>query len=384
MRQSRRFIKESREAKEAKEPEQKGRRAMKATLTVAVVVVVLLLPGGERTAGSAPTAGLMPAAGVDARMGTAPYPKSSITRQGTWSNGTPMSLYRSEHAATMLNGRIYVAGGLAGPDNNFTGVTLSFASYDPATDTWREEDPVPEELHHMGIAALGGRIYITGGYTDSDFTVDNNKVYVYDPGAPPGSRWTRAADMPDNRAAHASAAIGGLLYVVGGVGPNSAQLWVYNPATNSWDTTRAPLPTQREHLTAVGLNGKLYAIGGRWFGFGNVGTLEEYDPAINTWTTRPSMPTPRSGLTAAVVHGRIHVTGGEDLGSSHTFNEHEVYNPAVNSWSTFVNMPTARHGVPSASIDNRWYVIGGGLHAGNETYSSLTNIVEVFTLQVNN
>jgi hypothetical protein len=46
-------------------------------------------------------------------------------------------------------------------------------------------------------------------------------------------------------------------------------------------------------------------------------------------------------------------------------------------------MPTSRHGLPSASIDNRWYVIGGGLLAGNQTYTSLTNIVEVFTLWVN-
>src|SRR3954471_19311368 len=110
--------------------------------------------------------------------------------EGTWSNAAGMALYRSEHAASVLNGRIYVAGGLAGPDNNFAGVTSSFASYDPVADSWREEELVPEELHHMGIAALDGRIYITGGYTDSDFTVDNKKVYVFNPEAPAGSRWT--------------------------------------------------------------------------------------------------------------------------------------------------------------------------------------------------
>ena len=328
-------------------------------------LVVALLAGGTLTAARA---GLF---------------KPGIERQGAWSNSAPMAIYRSEHAAVMLNGRIYVAGGLAGPDNNFTGVTRSFASYSPATNSWLEEEEVPEELHHMGIAALGGRIYITGGYTDPDFNVDNNKVYVFNPDAAAGSQWTRAADMPENRAAHASVATGGLLYVVGGVGPNNAQLWVYNPATNSWDSSRAPLPTQREHLTAVALDGKLYAIAGRWIGQGNMGTLEEYNLATNAWTTRPSMPTPRSGLTASVVAGRIHVTGGEDLGSSQTYNQHEVYNPRSNSWAAFQNMPTSRHGLPSASIDNRWYVIGGGLLAGNQTYTSLTNIVEVFTLWVN-
>jgi hypothetical protein len=41
-------------------------------------------------------------------------------------------------------------------------------------------------------------------------------------------------------------------------------------------------------------------------------------------------------------------------------------------------MPTARHGLPSAVVRGRWYVIGGGLLAGNKTYNSLSNIVEVF------
>jgi N-acetylneuraminic acid mutarotase len=293
---------------------------------------------------------------------------------GTWATAQPAPIYRSEMAAAVLNDRIYVAGGLAGPSPNFTGTTYAMQSYDAATDSWREETSVPERLHHLGMATLGGLIYITGGYTGEDFTPDNEITWVFDPTT---NAWSRAADMPAPRAAHASVALGGLLFVVGGVGPNSHELWVYDPSTNTWDRTRAPLPTIREHLTAVGLNGKLYVIGGRWSNV-NVATLEEYDPATNTWTGRPSMPTARSGLTSSVVNGRIHVTGGEDLFSSKTYNQHEVYDPALNAWGVFPNMPTSRHGIPSATVNGRWYVIGGGLLAGGGTYQSLSNIVEVF------
>ena len=174
------------------------------------------------------------------------------------------------------------------------------------------------------------------------------------------------------------AAIEGRLYVVGGVGPASEQTWLYDPATDRWDTAPAPLPTRREHLAVTVLNGKLYAVGGRWGDAGNLAVLEIYDPAAGTWTRGPDLPTPRSGLTASGLKGRIHVTGGESLSLARTFSEHEAYDPSSEAWSTLADLPTARHGLASAAVDGRWYVIGGGTKAGALTFVSLTDLVEVF------
>ncbi|MGA7733713.1 MAG: kelch repeat-containing protein, partial [Chloroflexia bacterium] len=69
----------------------------------------------------------------------------------------------------------------------------------------------------------------------------------------------------------------------------------------------------------------------------------------------------------------------EDLSSANTYYQHEVYDPATNTWATLPRMPTARHGLASGAANGRWFVIGGGLFAGNQTYTSLTNIVEAFT-----
>jgi N-acetylneuraminic acid mutarotase len=299
---------------------------------------------------------------------------------GTWTNSAPMPNYRSEMSAVALDGKIYVAGGFAGSSQNFEDVTTAFHYYDTATNTWHEAPPVPHKLHHLAMSALGGRIYITGGYKDSDFDPDQTAVWVFHPHAKASAAWKRAADMPAPRGAHTSVALNGLLYVIGGVTSNSTALWAYNPASNTWNTKLAPMPTRREHLTATAANGKLYVIAGRWLPSpGNTGTLEEYDPATDTWTAKANMPTPRSGLTSAVIDGKIHVTGGEDLSSSKTYNQHEVYDPATNTWATYPAMPTARHGLASAAVNGKWYVIGGGLLAGNQTYVSLANIVEVFT-----
>src|SRR5204863_9424185 len=116
--------------------------------------------------------------------------------------------------------------------------------------------------------------------------------WVYRPLA---DSWQPAADMPAPRAAHASVVLDGLLYVVGGVGPRSNELWIYDPETNLWNSSRAPMPTAREHLTASAVDHKLYVIGGRWSA-GHLRTVEEYDPNTNTWTRKHDIPTTRGGL----------------------------------------------------------------------------------------
>ena len=137
-----------------------------------------------------------------------------------------MPTARSELTSATLHGRIYVAGGIAQ-----LGASTDFAVYDPQADVWAELPPLPEDLHHLGAAAAGGRIYVTGGYTDIAFGQKSPRTWVYDPGA---RQWTQAADMPAPRAAHAMAG-SDRLYVVGGVGPRSEELWVYDPAADGWE-----------------------------------------------------------------------------------------------------------------------------------------------------
>lgn len=290
---------------------------------------------------------------------------------GPWTRGESLPTARSEIDAAVLDGRIYVAGGL-------TGLATSdvLEVYDSATGKWARRAPLPAAVHHLGVAAAGGRVYVTGGYEGLFFDPDQRAVWAYDPES---DVWQQAADMPAPRAAHRLAAIDGKVYVVGGVGPEPTALWAYDPGTDSWDTSREPLPTAREHLAVAVVEGKLYAIGGRWKGRGNLAVLEVYDPATDTWRRLPDMPTPRGGHTAAVLNGRIHVAGGEILGViGETFAAHEVYDPRIGTWSQAEPLPTARHGLTSATLGARWYVIGGATRAGWRTPFTLTDRVEVY------
>ena len=98
-------------------------------------------------------------------------------------------------------------------------------------------------------AAMGGKIYVTGGETGNDELV--NSVYVYDPQA---DAWTQLASMGIARRTHASAVVGGMLYVFGGysAGGRLSTAEVYDPASNSWAPVTS-LTSERQAMAAIAL-----------------------------------------------------------------------------------------------------------------------------------
>jgi hypothetical protein len=155
-----------------------------------------------------------------------------------------------------------------------------------------------------------------------------------------------------------------VIYVVGGVGPEQEAALVYDAAADAW-RQGARMAAPREHLAAAIANGKVYAIGGRWSDRGNVGTVEEYDPATDSWVERAPLPTARGGLAAATVDlaegERIFVVGGESFGEgSRTFEENEAYDPVADTWRTEAPMLISRHGLGAAAVDDYLFAIAGG------------------------
>ncbi|MDX1616832.1 MAG: kelch repeat-containing protein, partial [Candidatus Promineifilaceae bacterium] len=279
---------------------------------------------------------------------------------------------RSELAATSLDGRLYVGGGLG-----LTGASKAFEVYDVEGGTWQTVADLPESLHHFGLAALDEGLLVSGGYAGNTLSDATASTWIYDPAA---DSWSAGTPMPAARAAHAAVSLDGLVYVVGGEGDRATELWVYDPAADSWQTAPGTLPTAREHLGAAALDGKLYVVGGRRPRVGNLATLEIYDPATGAWERGPDMPTARGGITAAALDGRLHVAGGEDFNRSPscTFDQHEVFDPATDRWDSYPDLPTPRHGLSGAVSAGRWYVIGGGTKAAALTVVSTSDAVEVY------
>src|SRR5204863_6207515 len=220
-------------------------------------------------------------------------------------------------------GKMYVFCGLA-PGWKPIGMAYE---YDPATDKWIKKKPMPLLSHHVAFTEYRGKIYAFGGFvlpaSGPPAWVPLNNAWEYDPVA---DSWKALAPMPTKRGSPIAAAVGDKIYVIGGATtpPGSNETAVhparphvsvgtveeYDPATNTW-RTRTSMPTPRNHATAGVVNGKVYVIGGRVGGAfigvsTNIDVVEEYDPANDTWgAIRARMPTPRSALASGTHGGEI-------------------------------------------------------------------------------
>lgn len=295
----------------------------------------------------------------------------AAAQQAPWRAGPPMPTARSEVHAALLDGCIYVAGGIGG---NFT--TAAFECLDLAKQSWRKLAPLPRTAHHAPIAALGGRIWLAGGYSGLTFSLLEPSLRTYDPTR---DRWDTPDKMPGRRAAHVLVTLGDRLYIAGGTGDRPQEVWSYDAAMKQWRTDHAKLPRAIEHAGAAVHAGKLWIFGGRWPGEGEFKSVYVYDPARDAWERGPDMPDTRGGHTVAVLGSKAYVLGGERLGTGVVETEMLVFDFAVRTWTTAPRSASpaiGRHGVASIGASNCVWLIGGGTEAGWRTLFTASGAVE--------
>ena len=252
----------------------------------------------------------------------------------------------------------------------------------PKGGKWELADAMPEPRQEASPAALGNMIYLIGGYGSDG--IASTLVQVYDTD---GKKWKQAAPMAEGLHHIGVAAVDGKIYVVGGFtksfrerGPVES-LWQYDPATDRWER-RAPLPTPRGALAVAALDGKIYAMGGERFSaagskekYEPVADVAVYDPKANAWEVLPPMRQKRDHLVAAAIGGRIYAVSGRER-PNYMLRTTEEYNPATRTWSDRAPMPSGRSGGAGAVVNDRLYVFGG---EGNEDNSLGTfNQVEFY------
>lgn len=270
-----------------------------------------------------------------------------------WERLSPVPTERTEVAAAVAGGRILVAGGFADPDRTVATVEV----YDIASDAWSAAPDLPAAVNHAMAASVAGEVYVVGGYLADGPPSD--AAFVFRDG-----RWEALPPMPEPRAAGGAAVANGMLYVVGGVGPAGVadRTMVFDPATGGWSVADG-LRTPREHMGVVGLDGRVYAVGGRAGSLAGFDDAEVYDPGSGTWTPLPDLPTPRGGMAAAATtNGFVAAAGGEEEGG--TFDEVEAFDVDAERWIALPPMPTARHGVGVVADGTTVYVIAGGVDPG--------------------
>jgi hypothetical protein len=121
------------------------------------------------------------------------------------------------------------------------------------------------------------------------------------------------------------------------------------------------MPTARTYVSTSAVNGKIYAMGGKLShpGFQGLATVEEYNPATNTWTKKADMPTARASFSTSVVNGKIYAIGGLTTGELNHLSLVEEYDPATDTWTRKADMPTARIALSTSAVNGKIYAIGG-------------------------
>ncbi len=296
-------------------------------------------------------------------------PYSAGPGLGAWITKAGLIHSRSEVAAAAVGGKMYVLGGYA--DGN---VAQSLnEEYDPKTDTWRERAPLLRGGNHIAAIGLDGKLYVIGGMTlqNAEAFAD---VSAYDPTT---DKWTARAPLPEPLGSMAVVATGGVIHAMGGAGGTTADNrhtvavhYIYDPQSNTW-TKGISLPDPREHFNLLALGGKIYAIGGRIENYSqNMQTIFSLDLSDKNakWLTLPLMPIPRSGTQAAVLDGKIFLFGGEKFGG--VFNNTEMFDPVTLRWSEMTPMPIGRHGTQAVVLGNMIFIPAGGPLNGGEAQTN--------------
>jgi len=301
-----------------------------------------------------PGAADLPGAPVDpARPG---QPATAVPSAVTaWRARAAAPTSRQEVAGAVVDGRIWVVGGLTAGD-----ASTKVEAYDPAADRWTAGPDLPLALHHLAVVAYRDEVVVVGGFGRGAadlYDGPTDRVLALRNGA-----WVDLPRLRRPRGAAAAAVVGDRIVLVGGrdddglIGPTE----VFDGT--SW-TDAAAIPTPRDHLAAASDGQAVYAVGGRALDPNRMfPALERFDPIRNTWETLPAMPTARGGLGASVLDNQLVVTGGES--SSEVFPQVEIYDLAARTWRAVRPMPTPRHGHAQATVAGTVYTLVGGRQAG--------------------
>ncbi|WP_018254635.1 S8 family serine peptidase [Salinispora mooreana] len=241
-----------------------------------------------------------------------------------------------DNSAVTLDGRVYSIGGGTG-----SGLERKVWVYDPDADSWSELPELAGSRAKPGVAAVGGKIYVTGGWADNgnpDATVD-----VFDPDTESWSRLDGVTN-PAPVAAAGTAVAGDKIYLVGGCTDGactaSDETVAFDPQTETF-TTRAPYPHPVSWMSCGGIGDQVYCAGGT--GGSDYTDAHRYDPASDTWSQVADMPLDLWGSSYTAAGGMLVLAGGVTGGSTTVTNRTIAYDPASATWQDLPNTEFGRY-----------------------------------------
>lgn len=290
---------------------------------------------------------------------------------GMLTASAPMVVGRALHSATrLMDGRVLVVGG------GTPGTAIARAEiFDPATGIARAIAMSTGRLGHTATLLPNGTVLVIGGGYGSDPALRTAELFD------PATDTFRSTGAPvEPRTDHAAVLLrSGKVLVLGGdasgVGAApTATAELYDPATGQFTSTGSMLAPRRPYGVVLMADGTVLVPGGTSADKSVVASAEVYDPASARFTRTGALLAAREKHTAALLRdGTVLVIGGSnETNGSGRLTSSEVYDPRTKTFSAGPALHGSRHKIVSIALGNGSVLVAGGGRDLAELYDPAT------------
>jgi len=238
---------------------------------------------------------------------------------------------------------------------------------------WKEASYLIAPRAGAATVVVNGYIYVIGGIDGANFVGITEYAKIADDGSL--SPWQQTSLLNEERGFVDAVTKDGYIYVVGGGnGPNGKNLLrsVERAKVNDdgslglWKTLKSGMVMPRRCSKTLIKNNFIYALGG--FAGALLDNVERAeilpDGSLGPWSMEDAtMTIPRYVNSVKESHGNAYVLGGHDQTQGVGITDVEWTVPAddggAKDWKKTTSMQTGRYGLASASHKDSIYVVGG-------------------------
>ena len=141
----------------------------------------------------------------------------SFAQSGIWTTKAPMLSPRAQMAVAVAGGTIYTLGGIS-PTFFPLSIVGMVDAYNPVTNRWSSKAPMLTPRTYPAAGVVEGIVYVVGGLAppteDNPLAEHLSTMEAYDP---KNDTWSNKAPMPTPRELHVVGVIHHIVYAVGGI-----------------------------------------------------------------------------------------------------------------------------------------------------------------------
>ena len=283
--------------------------------------------------------------------------------------------------------KVYLFGGRIGTDSkSYDSYSSTICVFDTETGTVETlSTALPNRAEGIAAAAVGTKIYLFGGfyYSSSSGKVDSSVIRVFD--TETGTVETLSTALPKGAYNMGVAAVGTKIYLFGGYNTYSTYLTticVFNTETGTIETLSTALPNRAEGIAAAAVGTKIYLFGGCSYDGSTI-----YLSAIRVFNTETgtietlstALPEGAYNMGAAAVGTKIYLFGGYGGQYLSAIRVFDTETGTIETLST--TLPTLTQGMGTATVGTKVYLFGG--YYSSTYYSSIHQFTALIDLPEN-